>query len=511
MNILFTRFPYESAEGGAENQTTALLEGLRARGVMVEFLGSCPVLLRRTREMGLGNRDLNIGKPPVTKWLALSFLWRKKKMKRILTEAIQEQKTRNQEPGTIFMLSLTEKILLTEWAVQQGIKVFWIEHDRIGPWLTRNPWLNELRRMSTYATIICVSELSRKKYLELGFDPKKVVAVPNGVPEPLPLSPDPFPRGGKGNLEKEFHPKKPVDSDILLFARDMRKAPTKAEEFLWEHLRFDQLGVRFRRQHPVERRILDFYCHKCRLGIEIDGPIHMKAEQRIYDRDRTEALKDHEIHILRFTNDEVLGDINQVIEIIKTHLPPPPPGEGQGVGENANNLHLGCLARLSPEKGISVLLEAIADLPVVTLTLVGRGPDEGYIRNLMAEDEKRIGLQRIFLEPGVSTLDTFFSAIDVLVLPSSDHDPFGLVVAEAMVRGVPTILTDACGIAGYLQDGEDALIAKAGSPTSLAAAIKRMEDPKIRERLTKNGKEKAHQQFSVDAMIDSYEHLLKKS
>lgn len=507
MHILFTRFPLESARGGAENQTQWLMEGLRARGHDVEFLGSCPVLLERTRELKMENGKLEIGLPPVSKWLAISFLWRKAKMQTALIEGIQSLP---EKPDAIFMLSLSEKLLLTEWADGQGIRVFWIEHDRVGPWLTRNPWLPALKKASRHATIVCVSELSRKMYEKIGFDPKNLVAIPNGVSSPLPYPPAPSPDGGRGASQAErdgWTKKKLVRPATLQFARDMRKAPTPAEKFLWKRLRFDQLGVRFRRQHPVGIRILDFYCHEARLGVEVDGPIHDQPEQEQDDRCRTESLEEIGIRILRFTNDEIFRDVEKVILKIKDNLrSPPPSGEGTGVGE----VGVGVVARLSPEKGIDILLEAIADLPELSLTIVGTGPQESEICRLIAEDTERLGLgiPRIELKKTVSDLPAFYSSLDVFVLPSSDHDPFGLVAAEAMTCGTATIVTDACGIAGYVQDGVDALVVSAGSVSALRAGIRRLGDPELRHALGMCGRQIALERFSLGGMIDEYEKIL---
>ena len=93
MHILFTRFPLESANGGAENQTMWLMEGLRERGHEVSFLGSCDVLLRRTKELRIKNYELRIGAPPVTKCGAISFLWRRKKMQKQLIDEIKKLST----------------------------------------------------------------------------------------------------------------------------------------------------------------------------------------------------------------------------------------------------------------------------------------------------------------------------------------------------------------------------------------------------------------------------------
>src|SRR3989338_8256649 len=109
------------------------------------------------------------------------------------------------------------------------------------------------------------------------------------------------------------------------------------------------------------------------------------------------------------------------------------------------------------------LIKAIADLPEVSLTIVGKGREEGFIRNMIAEitEREHLAEPRILLIPTLPDLNPFYAAMNALVLPSREHDPFGLVAAEAMLRGIPVIVTDACGITGYLEHGKEALIVKA--------------------------------------------------
>src|SRR3989344_897195 len=191
MRILFTRFPFESRYGGAEVQTISLMKGLRDHGHAVAFTGSCPTLRRLCREENFPVVELDIGPPPVSKWTELSFLWRKQKMQQQL-ETLLEQ---FQSLDAICVLSLTEKILLTEAAVKRGTKVLWIEHDRIGPWLTKNPWLKILKQLSSKVTTVGVSKLSRDLYIGLGWDSARTIAIPNWVP--LPPTPPPPPGGGR--------------------------------------------------------------------------------------------------------------------------------------------------------------------------------------------------------------------------------------------------------------------------------------------------------------------------
>jgi very-short-patch-repair endonuclease len=90
---------------------------------------------------------------------------------------------------------------------------------------------------------------------------------------------------------------------------------TKHEQILWEHLRTNKLGLRFKAQHPIERFIVDFYCDKVKLVVEIDGGIH--NQQKEYDLGRTAELEKYGITVIRFTNDEIESSILDVVEKIK--------------------------------------------------------------------------------------------------------------------------------------------------------------------------------------------------
>jgi very-short-patch-repair endonuclease len=100
----------------------------------------------------------------------------------------------------------------------------------------------------------------------------------------------------------------------------MRSDPTEAENLLWQRLRRHKLyGLSFRRQHSIGRFIVDFYCAKARLVIEIDGPVHQyRAEE---DKARQEYLEGHKLKVLRFNNNIVLNNIDEVIKQIESYLP----------------------------------------------------------------------------------------------------------------------------------------------------------------------------------------------
>ncbi|MBP6023118.1 endonuclease domain-containing protein [Ferruginibacter sp.] len=101
-------------------------------------------------------------------------------------------------------------------------------------------------------------------------------------------------------------------------ARDLRRVQTKAEAKLWQALRNGKVcDLKFRRQHAFDDYILDFYCHKMKLAIEVDGAVHNDPEVAAYDKVRTKNLNDNGITVLRFTNDDVEKNIKSVIQIIK--------------------------------------------------------------------------------------------------------------------------------------------------------------------------------------------------
>ena len=108
-------------------------------------------------------------------------------------------------------------------------------------------------------------------------------------------------------------------SKLRPLAREYRVKPTQAEDELWQSLRvFRVRGFIFRRQHAIGQYIVDFYCAKARLVVEVDGPIHDRQAEE--DAKRTEFLASHALRIIRFKNDDVLTDIDNVIRQIQAVL-----------------------------------------------------------------------------------------------------------------------------------------------------------------------------------------------
>jgi len=101
-------------------------------------------------------------------------------------------------------------------------------------------------------------------------------------------------------------------------ARYLRKVHTGAEKKLWEALRNSQLcNLKFRRQHAFDNYILDFYCHKMKLAIEVDGGVHNDPEVAAYDEARTKNLNENGITVLRFSNNEIENKIKEVLRKIE--------------------------------------------------------------------------------------------------------------------------------------------------------------------------------------------------
>jgi very-short-patch-repair endonuclease len=108
---------------------------------------------------------------------------------------------------------------------------------------------------------------------------------------------------------------------LRTFRRELRKRLTPAEAKLWTHLKNAQLdGRKFRRQHSVDRYILDFYCPQERLAIELDGEVHSFVSTQEYDLERDAFLNMFGIKVLRFENRLVFKDIEAVLIEIQRHF-----------------------------------------------------------------------------------------------------------------------------------------------------------------------------------------------
>ncbi len=102
-------------------------------------------------------------------------------------------------------------------------------------------------------------------------------------------------------------------------ANRLRKQMTPAEMMLWERLKNKQIcNVRFRRQHPIDLFIADFFCFAAKLVVEVDGAVH--AAQKEYDIGRTAEMERYGIEVTRFSNDEIENNIEMVVRNIKEKI-----------------------------------------------------------------------------------------------------------------------------------------------------------------------------------------------
>lgn len=118
--------------------------------------------------------------------------------------------------------------------------------------------------------------------------------------------------------------------------RQLRKDQTDSENCLWRYLRNKQMaGHKFFRQYGVGPYILDFYCPKSRLAIELDGSQHLEADQKKYDEERTKYLGTLSIRVIRFWSNDVLrntaGVLEEILAAVGSNSSPPPLSKRGGV------------------------------------------------------------------------------------------------------------------------------------------------------------------------------------
>jgi very-short-patch-repair endonuclease len=108
-------------------------------------------------------------------------------------------------------------------------------------------------------------------------------------------------------------------TNLLNNAKNLRKGMTDAERYLWYRLRRNNFfGLKFKRQVPMSHYIVDFVCFEKNIIIEIDGGQH--SEQEVYDACRTQYLESKGFKVLRFWNNEMLGNVNGVLEVVMREL-----------------------------------------------------------------------------------------------------------------------------------------------------------------------------------------------
>ncbi len=114
---------------------------------------------------------------------------------------------------------------------------------------------------------------------------------------------------------------KGASPQIFSNAKKLRENQTEAEEKFWLAVKDNQVeGYKFRRQHPLSIYVVDFYCHALKLVIEIDGEYHLDEEQQLLDQKRTADIEFQGSNVIRFTNEEVMYRLPEVIDKIKAFI-----------------------------------------------------------------------------------------------------------------------------------------------------------------------------------------------
>ena len=210
MNILVTRFPFESAMGGLEKHTLTLVDSLGKRDFKFFLLSSCPILRAEFKKRNLPSLKPLAGKDPVSRGALIKFcFWFPfftLEMVPLLFYFRVFKKCKR-----LFCLSLAEKLVLTPIARLLGYKVVWMEHTLIDNWLTLNPLKFLYRWWSRQVKIVAISFAIKKQLVEIGVDSERVVVIHNGIDQaafaagatPSPRYKKTFVVGYVGRLSKE--------------------------------------------------------------------------------------------------------------------------------------------------------------------------------------------------------------------------------------------------------------------------------------------------------------------
>ena len=168
---------------------------------------------------------------------------------------------------------------------------------------------------------------------------KTLLRIIQSIPSPKA---EPLKRWLARTTKQQLFIPTPVPKPLLAAARSLRGEMTNAEQCLWNRLCQKQLGgFRFRRQHPFQRYVLDFYCCEAKLAIELDGGHHLQPEAHARDNERSSFLESHGICVIRFWNSAVFDNLEGVLTTILLALQssPSPTLPLQGREQNHKQIH----------------------------------------------------------------------------------------------------------------------------------------------------------------------------
>ena len=114
---------------------------------------------------------------------------------------------------------------------------------------------------------------------------------------------------------------KGAPSNNFLLAKQLRERMTPTEVLMWEELKNKKFNnYKFRRQHPIQKFIVDFYCHELKLIVELDGKYHHQEKQKNKDLKRTELLEFQGLREIRFSNEEVFKNMDLVLKKLEVFI-----------------------------------------------------------------------------------------------------------------------------------------------------------------------------------------------
>lgn len=184
---------------------------------------------------------------------------------------------------------------------------------------------------------------------------------------------------------------------------------------------------------------------------------------------------------------------------------------------NRDTLTLGVACRLAPQKGLGVLLHALASLSEntstpIALKIAGEGPEREALSHI-AHELKLDGVVQFLGH--VDAVETFYRSLDVLVLPAVSDEGMPLTILEAMATGLPIVTSEIGGAKEVIRDGVDGLIVPPNEPEALAAALVELRDnPARRRQMGRNALLRVQSEFSpraqVEAVAEIYAQLMQR-